>query len=234
MKYKNKRDFKKGSSPALSAMRKNGWLSEINHFEVLGSLYRRYVYSIEFSDNSVYVGLSYDIQRRLKQHLTTKCTVSNHIRNNKHLTYNLINLTEDPLEVQKSQNIEKFWIDYYRKSKWNILNRVDGGAIGSKVVKWTIPNLKTEALKYYSIKDFREHSSSAYTIAKNLKILDDICLHMNRKKKKPFGYYTFEKCKELALCCNTKKEFYTKYPTAYKKVCSMKCIDDITKHMIKK
>jgi predicted GIY-YIG superfamily endonuclease len=43
---------------------------------------------------------------------------------------------------------------------------------------------------------------------------------------------TKNKCHELALKCKTKKEFYEKYKSAYKKAYANKWIDDICSHMI--
>jgi hypothetical protein len=43
---------------------------------------------------------------------------------------------------------------------------------------WTFDKCKDEALKYYTKKDFRNYSNSAYQIAKKGKFLDEICTHM--------------------------------------------------------
>ena len=60
-------------------------------------------------------------------------------------------------------------------------------------------------LKYFSL----------YSKAKKCKWLDDICSHMKDIKK--HGYWTKERCHELAKLCNFRVEFSDKYPTAYNK-----------------
>lgn len=233
LKYDNLRDFKKGCPSALVTMRKNGWLSEVKHFKPLGNLYKRYIYSIEFSDKSVYVGLSYDIYKRLRQHILNEGTVSKHIKNSSNLTYKLKKLSEETLEISEAQKEERFWITKYEELGWSVINKNKGGAIGSKIRKWNLNTLTEVALKYSSIKEFRSEDSSAYSSAKSLKLLDEICKHMKRKDMKPSGYWTFDKCKECALSCLTRKEFYLEHGSAYSKALKMGWINDITSHFKK-
>jgi hypothetical protein len=46
--------------------------------------------------------------------------------------------------------------------------------------KWTIKELKLEALKYKTRMEFKKNSSGAYKFASRLNLLDEICQHMKR------------------------------------------------------
>ena len=49
-------------------------------------------------------------------------------------------------------------------------------------------------------------------------------------KKKPNGYWTYERCKDAAFKCSNKGEFQKRYSTAYATVLKNKWID-LTQHM---
>lgn len=73
LKYDYKKDFRKYSSVAFSRARENKWLDDIcGHMKIIGNLYKRCIYSIEFSDKSVYVGLTYNYENRIVEHITDK------------------------------------------------------------------------------------------------------------------------------------------------------------------
>jgi hypothetical protein len=48
---------------------------------------------------------------------------------------------------------------------------------------------------------------------------------------KPSHYWSFEKCKEVALTCNSRNEFKHKYRTAYQKCLDKKWIELVSMHM---
>lgn len=65
LKYKHRKEFQTKHKNAYSAARYNGWLDEIcEHMIPRGDKYRRCIYSYEFDDNCVYVGLTNDLERR--------------------------------------------------------------------------------------------------------------------------------------------------------------------------
>ena len=69
---------------------------------------------------------------------------------------------------------------------------------------WTKENCKKEALKYTKRSDFNTKSNGAYESARKNGWLDIICSHMETKHKKA-GYWTKERCLEVAKSVNTKK-----------------------------
>ena len=52
------------------------------------------------------------------------------------------------------------------------------------------------------------------------------------KKQKPWGYYTFERCKAIANKFKTRGKFKEKEPSAYKRAMENKWLDKICSHMI--
>lgn len=96
---------------------------------------------------------------------------------------------------------------------------------------WNFDRCQDEALKYNKRINFRKHSSGAYSAARLNGWLNQICSHMIRFSN-PQGYWTKEKCHEMALKCNTRNELYLKYRTAYSAAYKKKWLDDICIHMI--
>lgn len=95
---------------------------------------------------------------------------------------------------------------------------------------WTYNMCQKEALKYDKRVDFRTKSSGAYNSARINNWLNDICKHM-KTYSNPRGFWTFEKCKEIALKYETKKDFMANDKIAYKMAHKRGWIDSITLHM---
>lgn len=79
------------------------------------------------------------------------------------------------------------------------------------VEKWTNKALLEEAIKYSTKKDFRENSNSAYVISLRNNILDEICSHMEVKRK----CHTYEEASLEAKKYINRKEFNNANPSAY-------------------
>jgi hypothetical protein len=92
-------------------------------------------------------------------------------------------------------------------------------------IRWTKELCLKEALKYDTRNEFQRNSHNSYVAAHRHNWLDEICSHMKPKRKPP-NYWTYEKCKEIALCLNNKTEFSVKYSGAYDKAINNKWIND--------
>jgi len=63
-KHQTISSFAKYSSHGYNVARINGWLDDIcSHMKRKGNHYNRCIYSCEFSDKSVYVGLTYNFEK---------------------------------------------------------------------------------------------------------------------------------------------------------------------------
>lgn len=71
-------------------------------------------------------------------------------------------------------------------------------------IKYTYSDLRKEALKYHTKKDFKENSIWAYRACVQRKILKELCGHMKRKTSYD---YTLNELKEEALKYKSRKEF---------------------------
>jgi hypothetical protein len=80
-KYQTKRDFKAGNRNAYEYAYRHGFLNEISqHMMALGNKRHKCVYCYEFSDNSVYVGITCDFNRRKSDRESRQYdTVTQHI-----------------------------------------------------------------------------------------------------------------------------------------------------------
>jgi hypothetical protein len=95
---------------------------------------------------------------------------------------------------------------------------------------WTKDRCHEEALKYKTRREFQTNSKVAYSKARKMGWLDDICSHMVLIHKPP-GYWIKERIIEAASECSTRTEFYVKYSTASTIARNMGWIDEICAHM---
>ena len=228
-KYLTRSEFKKNSLPYYNAAHRNGWLDEVcSHMKPQGSLYKRYVYKVSFDDKSIYIGLTYNFDRRKSEHLISgNSSVHKHIIQTG-LKPNFYLLT-DLLSIEDAVKIECELISYYKNIGFNILNKVKGGGLGSSNIIWTLDKVKGEALKFNTRNDFKKNSPSPYQIAYRNGWLDEVCSHM-RSDRKPKGYWTLDKVKEEALKFNSRKEF-ERESSAYQIAYRNGWLDEVCSHM---
>jgi len=226
LKYINKNDFNKNSKSAYLSSYKNGWLNEICcHMEPKGNIYKRCIYSYEFNDNNVYVGLTYNIEKRkCNRKLDKNDKVTKYI-NKTNLIPKIIQLT-DYIDVKEAIKLEEYYVQKYINEEWNILNKNKTGGIGTILIKWNYNNCKEEALKYNRRTDFKNKCSGAYYTSIKNNWLNEICLHMDIKIKKPSKYWTKEKCQEEALKYNKKIQLLKNNKTVYNKCIKNNWLND--------
>lgn len=232
LKYKSRSRFKKKSPGAFSAAYKNKWLDEVClHMNRVGNRFKRLVYSYEFSDNHVYVGLTHDMEERDNKHKRDKRSkVYQHIKK-ANLLPKLI--CSDYMPVEQAVELERKKVKEYKKKEFNILNIATPGGVGGGYIKWTFEKCAKEALKFKTRREFARNSNSAYNSARRYGWLNKICKHMSTVKKMPIGYWTKERCMHEALKYKTKKEFYDKCGGAYSASFRNGWLNDVCKHMLK-
>ncbi len=227
-KYNTRTEFNINDKGCYLQAWMNGWLDDIcSHMENLGNKYKRCIYSYEFTDNYVYIGLTYNLQKRQSNRdWDTTDQVNKYIKKSnlqpirKQLT--------DYIDVEDAVKLEKYYVEKYKNEGWNILNKSKTGGIGGVTLKWIYIKCKEEALKYDTRKEFKEGSTSAYYSAIKHKWLDDVCSHMNYKKTNPSGYWTKEKCREELLKYKSIKMFKLKSGSAYNASLRNNWLDDIS------
>ena len=227
-KYKNRTDFQRYSPGAWNAANKHNWLDEIcSHMETYGNLFLRCIYAFEFSDISVYIGLTDNIQRREKQHLkSSNSAVYKHIQ--KTSLTPILQILHEYTDKELAKTLEKFYIEDYRSKGWNILNRAKAGSLGGKYVFWTYEECKSHALQCNTRSEFITKYPGAYASAIKNKWLDDICQHMEIKFEIKNNSDTV---RLEALKYKTRQEFRHGSNSAYEYARKHHLLDTICNHM---
>ena len=184
-----------------------------NQFGRTGNKYKRCIYSYEFHDNHVYVGLTYNLEKRHKDRIKKENdAVTKHTKNNNIIP--IIKQLTEYIPVDEAVKLEGFYVEKYRKDGWIILNRTKTGGIGGDVIKWTKAACIKEAIKYNTKKEFREKSSSCYVTCKEKKWLKDVCSHM----KIIYKNYSYDECKKIALKYDNVNQFIINEPNVNEKI----------------
>lgn len=142
------------------------------HFIKIGNRYKRLVYVYEFSDNFFYVGLTGNINRRMKQHVNDiNSSVYEHSDLTK-LNTNLL-IVSDYIDVDNSIELEKLYLENILKMD-GINFKVKTGNIGSCNIKWNKEECFKESIKYLTITDYQRNSKSSYNTALKNGWIDEI------------------------------------------------------------
>lgn len=100
------------------------------HMKVLGDRKKRMIYAYEFPDHSVYVGLTYNYDKRDQEHQAKEnSAVRRHVKQTG-LTPIHKPLTEY-LPVKEAQRMEGEYVEHYRSLGWTILNVKPTGGVGT-------------------------------------------------------------------------------------------------------
>jgi len=132
LKYKTRTEFSNNKQYIYNISMRNNWLDYVcKHMARIGDRYNKCIYSYEFSDNSVYVGLTYDMNLREKCRLNNPSdAVTKHIASTgiqpirKQLT--------DYINVEDAIRLEGKYLRRYIDDGWIPLNRKKTGGIGCR------------------------------------------------------------------------------------------------------
>lgn len=174
-KYNYMFDFRVKSSGAYNKACENGWLDDYIWLKKLppkATDYEKntkYIYSYEFIDkNAVYVGLTNSIIKRDWQHRNSlNSSVYRFAQECNSIIPNIKKL-ETGVPTTESGKREKYWVDFYKKQGWHLLNRAKTGERESAIgiyypIKWTKKVVKEKAQECdYDIKLFMAQYPGAY------------------------------------------------------------------------
>lgn len=223
LKYNYPSEFEYNSPKAYGAARYHGWLNDVtSHMGKLGSIKKRMVYSYEFPDNFVYIGLTYHKDKRNDQHMKSG-PVFNHM-NETGLKPTRIEIS-NYIDAQEASQLEISTEKKYRDDGWNILNQARPGVLGGSSTIWTPETVRQEASKYSTVKEFRLGNPKAYGAAQRNGWVPELGL-INTDVR-----WDYESVNNLAKKYKTRKEFGDNNVGAYQFAIRNKILDDITKHM---
>jgi hypothetical protein len=184
--YGTLKDFRENNSAAYSWSLNN--LSEedrksvFGHMKKIGNYANRMIYAFEFPDKSVYVGLTFDADKRESQHKRDVKSAVLSYQNKTGLKPTFKHVT-DYISMDDASVKEGEVVKDYLGNGWKILNRTKTGALGSIILKWTYDKVKEEALKYKTRSEFENKNGSAYYAAKKRGWFDEVTSHMGEGKK---------------------------------------------------
>lgn len=230
LKYTNRKDFQKHASGAWAAASKNDWLDEIcSHMEVLGNLFKRCIYSFEFPDNYVYVGLTDNFKRRERDHLSSpKSAVFQHIQ--KTNLKPIAKILHEYTDKVAAQNLEKLFLEDYISKGWKALNKIKTGSLGGRTLYWTKERCIEAGKKCKTKGEFVKKYYGAYSSAVRHGWYGEISAHMVVPVKQL--KWTKERCIEAGKKCKTKSEFEKTYSGAYASAKRYGWYDEVTAHMV--
>ena len=231
LNYITRSEFKLNDASAYSSARKNGFLDEIcSHMIKLGNIKRRCIYSFEFPDNHVYVGLTGNPKKRMIWRMyNEKDSVTKYIlKTGLNPIYKQLT---DFIDINEASKMEGIFLNKYIENGWCILNIKKTGGVGGDTLYWTKEKCVEEGLKYHFKNDFRINSGGAYNSSLKNGWHSEVCKHMEKPNRTII--WTFDVCKKEALKYQTKKEFSGKSSVAYSTSVQNKWIDKICGHMHK-
>jgi len=210
-KYKTKKEFDKYDSGAYQVAIRRGkelWNRITSHMEHLGSLRERMVYGYFFPEsNSIYVGLTWNIEQRNEQHLVVdenekQTSVGKYI-NETGEQPQLLKFTNyiSPKEAQKK---EDYYVDKFRNEGMIVLNRVKTGGLG-KGLKYSNEELRSLLSQIDDYKVLYKKHYRLYKAAKRRgkEFLNDVTKHMVKHQTN----WTEKDVRELAKKYKTKSDF---------------------------
>lgn len=234
-KYQTKREFNLNDRNAYNYAYNHGFLEDIcQHMVKLGNQKFKCVYSYEFPDNSVYVGITYDFNKRKRERerkfrdtVTKYMKLTGLIPVHRQLT--------DYLKVEEAVFLEEQFVIGYKNLNWKILNKIKTGGVGGDTLYWTKERCIEEGLKYEYKSDFNLNSKGAYDSARRNGWLSEIHSKMKTFNRKGLNlYWTKERCRTNALLYNNRTEFRKKSSGAYASAKKYNWLDDICQHMTSK
>jgi len=208
LKYTTKSEWIKKSNVAYLKCNKNKWLNDVcSHMTTTINKSDRIIYSFEFEDKSIYIGLTCNIKTRYNQHLNknTNSSVIEYI--NKTKITPIFNELTDFIPYEQAQEMEIIFIEYYRKLNYNILNKVKGGNLGGSNRKLNYDYCKKISLKYNTIYELSHNKRTIYNFSKKNNWLDDF--YPNEK-------CNFDTCKIITSKFKNRSELKNKNHKIYR------------------
>jgi predicted GIY-YIG superfamily endonuclease len=228
-KYDYPTQFKTNEPNIYGAAQKRKLLDQIKYkVGYIGNKLKRMVYVYEFPDRSVYVGLTYNENKRKSEHFGNRPTsVTKHI-DATGLTPNYINVTDGYILATDAAILEETLRLKYKSEGWIILNKRKGGGLGGNVIKWTTNMIKDVANKCITREEFKDIYPGAMNASKQKGIYDEVTQHMDYQ----LNYFKLEDIILMAKNYETIQEFRKENEPMYMFVNRNKLEDKVYTHMI--
>lgn len=223
---KSRNEFQKTYEGAYTAAWRNGWLDELHLamkgiWEIKGDRFNRALYAIiSYSRHMIYIGISYNIEKRYQDGHSKKPTLN--VRELIAGEHKLIQIT-DYIYYLAASKLEGMFVDHFRELGWTVVNKAKPGTFGGANRKWTEYAIRVEAKKFKTKADFLRDSCSAYGAALHYGIIDELFYNGTYGETQ----WTKENIIKEAAPFNKKSDFEKHNSSAYQAACRMNLIDDI-------
>ena len=236
LQYEYKADFRKYSpseywtAKTRHILKDFTWLKTRNIYNDNRKIDNIYCYI--FKDfNSVYVGRTINIKERDIQHRTTNTSVFKFVNKNNIVCPN-ITVLENNLTVLEGREREEFWCKQFIQKGFTLLNKApvgkNCGAIGRFGMGiYTKDHCFECATKCKTMFEFKEKYLHEFVTAYRHHWMQSYdWLYSNKRHR--CGYYTYERCFEIARTCKTQVEMSDKDYGAYDKAKEKNWLKDYT------
>ena len=161
-KFETRSEFQKFENGRwYSYARRNGILDEVCcHMKKRGNRTKRCIYIAKFSDNFLYVGLTWNPKERWSVHLTDENSAI-YLHEQETGLKPIFEVVHDFVNQEEAGKLEGDYIEKFRNEGWYILNRAKAGALGGGPA-YTKEEVLKAAAKYTTLKEFREKDSGHY------------------------------------------------------------------------
>ena len=223
-KFKFKSKWKKAHDGEYQAAVKYGWHKEATkHMGLMGSKYYRCLYTIKIKNKKViYVGLTYDYDQRIYNHLRSKRFKKYRIKDL------VIKKVSNYIHKNKAAKLEEQLIKQYINKGYNLLNIKEAGGLGGGELIWTKAKVLKEALKFNKRIDFKKYSRGAYMASIRGKYYSKATKHMEYFWK---FKWTKKKVFQDALKYKTRTE-WARNSRSYDAAQANGWLKEASKHMI--
>ncbi|MDE3241704.1 MAG: GIY-YIG nuclease family protein [Nitrospirota bacterium] len=228
-KHKTRTSFIKRAPGAYRCAVQLGILEQAySHMPRVGSKYKRAIYAFEFPDKTVYVGLTFNFERRYREHMGKSGLLKEKTRQLGHTFVKFDRWYEKDIAAIKEQE----QIEEYLRQGWTVLNKAKAGGLG-KDKFWTIEMIEREAAKYSSIYDFRTKAPKAYSAASRMGILKKMTKNLTARMR-PHGYWNLTAIAKEAKKYTSRSSFQKESPSAHQAAKRLGIFEQVCKHMIRK
>ena len=177
--FNHKIDFQKAYPGGYQIAANKNWLEDIcAHMTKLNNLYSRDIYMIKsLSTKDIYIGLSYNVENRYKDHLLKPSKKVKILLSQPHV----LGIIEQGLLPDEASKLEVSYIDYFQSKGFNLMNDKKGGGLGKVKSKWNFETIQFAAYQCSTRTEFHRRFAGAATVAGNKGFLQEILKHLPNK-----------------------------------------------------
>lgn len=231
-KYNTRGEFLKYDRGAYDASLRSGKHNYFcDHMEMKTTNELRDIYLIEFGNKIAYVGISYNVKNRIKHHKENRTSpLYSFLNDGRQYRVSILYENLSPKEASKKEKEE---IAKYKDMGYTMLNKSDGGELSGIINIWSEENLKKEALKYNTKRDFMIGNPKAWKATYHKKLQDIVCAHMPVHTS-PINKYTVDKLYKITSNYDDVGKFRKGNKGAYESARKQGILNDVCSHMVRR